>query len=374
MISSDPNPAPSSNNTVTNLLPIGSVAPAFRSGDAYKAVGELVLRSVYTALSTAFPRNGSVYSFSRTMPTTANWYCFAYGNGVMVAIAQTAGGGGLTNIAAMSPDGGATWYQTTMPASKQWSSVTFGNGLFVAVSRGTGTVATSPDGVTWTSRTITGADWTSVTYGMGLFVAVASSGTASASSPDGITWTDRTLPTSNNWGSVVFNGTVFIANINSTTTSAASSANGTTWTARTMPVSCAWLSTATNPATGLTVALGDAGQIATTTDGVTWTSRGVIGTVNGGSSLKQVVFGNGVFIAIGAGLGAVIFTSYDGISWTPRTGPPAVYSNAIGYGAGIFVVLGTSSAAVCAVLYAENITDSDYLYLSGTAGQFIRVK
>jgi hypothetical protein len=73
------------------------------------------------------------------------------------------------------------------------------NGLFVAVSN-TGTISdrvmTSPDGITWTSRT-SAADnaWTSVTYGNGVFVAVSSnSGTGNRvmTSPDGITWTSRT--------------------------------------------------------------------------------------------------------------------------------------------------------------------------------------
>jgi uncharacterized repeat protein (TIGR02543 family) len=60
-----------------------------------------------------------------------------------------------------------------------WASVTYGDGLFVAVSfNGVGNqVMTSPDGVTWTSRTSAANNsWYGVTYGNGLFVAVSSSG------------------------------------------------------------------------------------------------------------------------------------------------------------------------------------------------------
>jgi hypothetical protein len=50
---------------------------------------------------------------------------------------------------------GTTWTIGTSPTNNDWRSVVFGNGLFVAVSStGTGDrVMTSPDGITWTSRT-----------------------------------------------------------------------------------------------------------------------------------------------------------------------------------------------------------------------------
>jgi hypothetical protein len=83
--------------------------------------------------------------------------------------------------------------------------------LFVAVANsGTGNrVVTSPDGITWTSRT-SAADneWCSVTWGTpggsSLFVAVAVSGTGNRvmTSPDGITWTSRTSAADNAWYSV----------------------------------------------------------------------------------------------------------------------------------------------------------------------------
>jgi hypothetical protein len=53
-----------------------------------------------------------------------------------------------------SPDG-ITWTSRTSAADNQWYSVAYGNGLWVAVSiTGSGNrVMTSPDGITWTSRT-----------------------------------------------------------------------------------------------------------------------------------------------------------------------------------------------------------------------------
>jgi hypothetical protein len=46
---------------------------------------------------------------------------------------------------------------------------------------------TSPDGITWTSRTSAAANfWTSVTYGNGLFVAVSNSGTGNRVMTSGV--------------------------------------------------------------------------------------------------------------------------------------------------------------------------------------------
>ena len=50
--------------------------------------------------------------------------------------------------------------------------VTYGNGIFIAVG-GDGTILTSADGITWTSRTSgTTSNFYGVTYGNGTFVAV----------------------------------------------------------------------------------------------------------------------------------------------------------------------------------------------------------
>ena len=61
--------------------------------------------------------------------------------------------------------------------------IAYGNGTFVAVG-GNGTILTSPEGITWTSRT-SGTDSIlyGVTYGNGTFVAVGTDGTILQSDP-----------------------------------------------------------------------------------------------------------------------------------------------------------------------------------------------
>jgi hypothetical protein len=76
-----------------------------------------------------------------------------------------------------SPDG-ITWTSRTASANIFWNSITYGNGRFVAVG-GAGAsnngIMTSTDGITWTGynppRTL--VEWTAVTYGNGTFVALS---------------------------------------------------------------------------------------------------------------------------------------------------------------------------------------------------------
>jgi hypothetical protein len=123
--------------------------------------------------------------------------------------------------------------------------VAFGNGLFVAVSSdGTNRVMTSPDGITWTSRT-SAADngWYGVTYGNGLFVAVAFSGTGNRvmTSPDGITWTSRTSAADNPWYGITYGNGQFVAvSGNGNGNRVMTSADGFTWTARSTSVELGW--------------------------------------------------------------------------------------------------------------------------------------
>lgn len=358
----------------TQLVPVGGVVSVFRSGSNYKAVGELVSRASYPDLSTAFPRVGAFSSRSDAAIPTGSQVLnsVAYGNGVFVAVGST------IDRFSVSSDGGKTWAEYPAPASGyQWTSITFGGGLFVAVSKKTGgsnVVATSPDGITWASRTISSsAMWSSVVYGSGVFVAVAEydstgSGTTTiaASSPDGITWTARTLPTLANWTSVAFNGGIFLAI--SVTTAAATSTNGTSWTARTMPVTGNSGANVSPGASSIFVlCLGSSG-LYTTTDGVTYTQR----VVPYGHNPSRAAYGNGVYVVLTSESTQALI-SYDAVNWSKKTTNLAA-CYCITYGAGTFIAFPLPQTNVAFLLYAENITDSDYLYLSGSAGQFVRVK
>jgi hypothetical protein len=122
--------------------------------------------------------------------TTTGFTSVAYGKGKFVAIKS---GTAVTNY---SSAGTGTWAAGTLPSSSNWNSIAYGNNRFVAVSNTSGTIAAySLDGITWTASTLPAtAQWTKVTYGQGVFLAVSTT-TAAATSPDGVTWTTRTTST-----------------------------------------------------------------------------------------------------------------------------------------------------------------------------------
>jgi hypothetical protein len=166
--------------------------------------------------------------------------------------------------------------------------VAFGAGVWVAVGYNAATNApicmTSPDGVTWTARTLTGFGATDqalcVAFGNGLFVVgggTAGGGVGAArisTSADGITWTSRT-PSGFTGGNVRAVGY---------------STDNALW-----------------------VAVGSAGQMGSSVNGTAWTSR----TSGTGVALTSIAVGRGIFAV--AALDSGIITSRDAITWTART-------------------------------------------------------
>jgi hypothetical protein len=124
--------------------------------------------------------------------TTTGFTAIAYGKNRFVAIKI---GTNVTNYATSTTVAG-TWTAGTLPSSSNWNSIAYGNNRFVAVSSTSGTIAAySLDGITWVASTLPDtAVWTKVTYGQGVFLAVSTT-TAAATSPDGVTWTTRTTST-----------------------------------------------------------------------------------------------------------------------------------------------------------------------------------
>jgi hypothetical protein len=124
--------------------------------------------------------------------TTTGFTAIAYGKNRFVAIKS---GTAVTNHATSTTVTG-TWTAGTLPSSSNWNSIAYGNNRFVAISATSGTIAAySLDGITWAASTLPAtALWTKVTYGQGVFLAVSTT-TAAATSPDGITWTSRTTST-----------------------------------------------------------------------------------------------------------------------------------------------------------------------------------
>jgi hypothetical protein len=224
-----------------------------------------------------------------------------------------------------SQTGNSGKYLTTNGTAKSWGTVsqyalptqTGNSGKFLttngtAESWGTVTLPTA-----WTYRQTLGGSINQIAYnGSNLYVAVGGSGRL-YSSPDAITWTSRTSQFNiTNIRSVVYGNGTWVAVGNSGLIS--SSTDGITWTARTANVSTNTLN-AVIYANSLFVAVGagangGTGGITTSTDGITWTQRSTPTT--SATTLQDVAYGGGYYVAVGSANTNNGYYSTNGTSWT----------------------------------------------------------
>jgi hypothetical protein len=147
---------------------------------------------------------------------------------------------GSTGKLSTSPDG-ITWTSRTSGfGTNNISAVAFGNGLWVAVGQN-GTITTSTDGITWTARTSNFSTnlLYDVKYANGVWVAVGAGGGSTNTggitySTDGTTWTrkSQSITVGTIYHAVNYNGTNWIVGANNSTNNYlyASTPSGT-WTA-----------------------------------------------------------------------------------------------------------------------------------------------
>jgi hypothetical protein len=109
-------------------------------------------------------------------------------------------------------DDGVNWRKGSLPAVRAWGPIAHNGTVFCTVAGGTNKAATSSDGLAWAEHTMASiGNWSGLAYGAGLFVAVGTSGgSACQTSPDGVTWTVRSIGGSS-YKSVVWSGSFFFA-------------------------------------------------------------------------------------------------------------------------------------------------------------------
>lgn len=290
------------------------------------------LQASYPALSALLPNNYKLQLLSNatvTFPAAVQWYSIAYGAGTWVAGSYT------TSNTARSTDNGATWSAggANVGAAR---GLAYGAGLFFGTTGGTNH-SSSPDGVTWTTRT-TPVSVTGVAYGGGIFAAVGTN--TAASSTDGITWTTRTIP-AGAWDTITYGGGLFVAidrsggaGVNIVVTSP----DGINWTSRSLPNSVVCYSITYGNGIFLLLPYNAATTVYTSPDGITWTNR--TSTYHGVQNF--VTFGNGVFAAYAT---STIYISTDGTTWYSATAAsPFTGTGAIGYGTGgVFVAVNNAN-------------------------------
>jgi hypothetical protein len=209
---------------------------------------------------------------------------------------------------------------------------------------------TSPDGITWTARTMStsAAYWSAIAWNGTVFCAIADTGIAGdtnviVTSPDGITWTTRTAPVSASWRSLVSHAGLFVAigySYGSSVGRIITSTDGITWTSRTLPA----VMGSTNPmlcSNGSIVVciFSSSATLWKSTDGITWTT----GTYSSpGGNAVAIAWNGTLFCAITAN-SSTSATSPDGITWTGRTMPASLLWTSVSAISGLFVAAASNS-------------------------------
>jgi phage-related protein len=232
----------------------------------------------------------------------------------------------------MTSDDGYRWTMQRTPfcatgaKEKLWFAMCYAQELsrFVVVGQPTGSdtdgqlVMTSPDALVWTFRTIGNFSWRGVCWAPSIprFVAVGGTGSC-ATSPDGVTWTSATPAGLSGmtlqhvcWSPTI---NLFVATASAGTNRIATSPDGITWTARTSPGG-AYYEVIWVVALGLFV-VGGAGVTAWSPDGTNWTAGSAI------AHTEQAICydsGHGKVIMMGTGSAPRSANSPDGKVWTDR--------------------------------------------------------
>lgn len=295
---------------------VSGVVPAGEStfDNIYKAVGILVITPVENR--------------AWTLRTTPNNQYYSVAWSPVLKMFAACGDTGANARIMTSPNGKDSWTLRTTPSSAYYA-ICWGNGLFVAV--GNNVILTSPDGITWTSRTSpSNRDWRGIVWSqtLGKFVAVstynAGAGVTSyMTSTDGINWTSGTIVSGVNisFKDIAYGNGVLVAcgySASSVQDIYISTDGGTTWTAKGVQNNNRYGVTY-SPELNLFVTVGDgtglSDQIFTSTDGNIWTARSSP-TFN---SWKAITWASelGIFMAIASdGTDFRSMYSTDGITWT----------------------------------------------------------
>ena len=258
------------------------------------------------------------------------------------------------------PTSGNNWYRRPTGFYDGVEDIAYGQGRYVLISAFG--VHVSTNGVDWTGLGAPiGGQLANVTYANNLFVLTASSG-GIATSPDGLTWTSRTSGTTRNlWGSAYGNGTWVIVGYSSGSGGVyLTSGDGQTWTSHSF--SSANLRNVAFGG-GNFVRVGDSGYLASSTNGLNWTQRAA-----GVANTYGICYGDGNFVAVGAG--GYIASSADGTNWAIHSSGTTATLERVAFGGGTFVATGDGgvllqSASMNPALAAKQVAGGIELDLIG---------
>jgi hypothetical protein len=271
-----------------------------------------------------YAQDKSVNEFiARNIPTLSSWYgiCWAPELGIFCSLSR------IDTLAMTSPDG-IKWTTHSISLTG-WGNVCWSPelGLFCAARYTPGSsLITSPDGVNWTVRTVPSAQvWFGICWSpeLGLFCLTSASSAAVITSPDGINWTEYSIPSQRTWSSVCWAPelSVFCAVNQSNNANVMTSPDGINWTEVAIPTGRAYRCITWAPELSMfcAVTLNGVAVVLTSYDAITWTER----TIPNGRAWYSVSWAPEIsmFCAVNNISAAVVMTSPNGINWTERTLP-----------------------------------------------------
>jgi hypothetical protein len=274
---------------------------------------------------------------------------------------------------------GRVFLRRNSPVVANFNAVTWGNGRYVAAGDG-GTLASSVDGITWSSTVVSNQNFLSVSYGANRFVAVGE-GLSVAVSQDGLNWTNEFLATpSDFFGStrklhkVAYGNGAFIASgyysiqvppyppQPAWRDLVLLSTDGMTWQRETnLPPDGGYFMMAS---AGPNVFLLGGDNISTSTDGSNWVTR-VQGTgTSSDPPYNQIAYGAAGFLALGEtfryspSISATnLALSVDATNWINVKSTESVPTTALAYGNGSYVAIGHNNGVRC---FAESTNLSNW--------------
>lgn len=154
--------------------------------------------SMYLGSST--PGAGSVFEYLLSGFASQTWTAPCWNGTLFCSLGQS------STVAITAPDG-VMWTQRTLPSSSAWTAPCWNGSNYCAVNSAGQNTITSADGINWTAHASVlpsspSGTWTNPVWNGSLFLVAdnyASNSTKAATSPDGVTWTAKTLPTSAIW-------------------------------------------------------------------------------------------------------------------------------------------------------------------------------
>ena len=326
--------------------------------------------------------------------------------------------GATTGTIDVSLNTGWTRRVTDFGVSFGQASIIFGSGIYVAAYAGAArattmstatsagaavkpsTLATSTDGITWTTRNsnfgtsnnaITSIGYLSTVTNKYLIAGyIGDVLPALCTSTDGTTWTTRNPGFGTSIArinaAVGGNGIYIIAGFGTSISSAMginTSTDGITWTVRTSTAAASGFGTSGSIPQNLLYAAGKTNQyvlsgvngptvvvsaVSTSTDGITWTTRAVPNFANGSNVITSSAFGASTYVLGGNfGVSTRLVASTDGVTWTTQTTTflQGDYCSGLVYGNGVFIIVDSIQNAPIGI--STNGTTWQYISLFNTS-------